>query len=451
MKILFLSRDTDALKLLAAAAKKNGLDTQVVDPGKVYIVDKDGKQGIFCGDEEITPPDFCIIRDGTVDMFVKLTLNKMFKDTIFINSYEAIEYCRHKYWTQMMLNEIGVRTPKTGFLSSADQLTGVLQNLGDKYPKIIKTVTGSHGIGVIKVDSEASLKSVVQVLLTTYEELMIQEFLEHDEDYRILTIGDKAVASMVRKVPEKDFRSNLDHQEEREKALDEHKPTAKEIELAIKVAKHLKCEVSALDYAFEDDEIIVFEVNTSPGLNGIQSVEKDVDIADTMIKHLLQLKKNPIVGNDEIRDVEADVKQPQEKTEELTVDIKIKRIGNDELFTAKIDTGAGKSWLGASNVSVNNQLVTFTIGETTYRAPLQRLANVRFAGSTHIKKDLPIVLLGVKYNDQSVDDIEFIVAERKSKYRVLLGRNALNKMNFSYEFNKELNDSSDDVIPLEQE
>lgn len=463
MKLLMLSRVTEAGKLLEEAALGNDLEVQIIDPGKIFVADgEDGCQHFYhvkSVDEtdpiEISKPDMIMFRDGTVDMFLKFAFNKTFSDIATMNCYEAIESCRHKYMTQLLLNQAGIKTPKSTLVTKVEQLDGALKFLGDKFPKIMKTVTGSKGVGVIKVDSKESLKSVLQVVLLSNDEVMIQEMLIHKEDYRILTIGEEPIAFVRREIQDGEFRSNLDHSKKaetksvsyqdtpvdklKEEQENEYKPSQKELDLSVKIAKLLKCEVSAIDYAIDGEDIIVFEVNTSPGLEGIQSVNKNIDIADLVIKHLIKLfdqrKQNQAPGET----AESPPTDVIVNNGVLTTNITIKRINDNQPFLCKIDTGAEKSWLDANDVAVNktNNTVTFTVNDTKYRINVERLATIRFAGGTHMKEDVPIILLDIVHHGKTIKDVEFIIGERKSKYQVLLGRKALEQMNLILKFDPE--------------
>lgn len=443
MKLLLISRDTDAADALVKAANDLNVETKVVDPDDLYLVDVEGAPQLFVEGQQLEIPEAVLIRDGTFNMFIKRVLDELCtsKGAKVVNSFEAIDSCRHKYLTQILLSALDVKTPQTGFISKASQLPHILEVLGDEYPKIIKTVTGSHGIGVIKVDSESSLRSVVQVLLKDYDELIIQAFLPHTEDYRILTIGGKSVAFMKRGIPDDDFRSNLEHQTDREKALDEYVPSQAERDVAEKVAKELDIAISAIDYALVDGEVVVFEVNTSPGLNGIQSITKDVDIASEMIKYVMGIEAPVTVENSDEESQEPSIHTDKDGV--LLTKIQFSRVASDVIFDAKVDTGAEKSWIDASDVEVGEDMVAFTIGEVRYKLPVLRVSTIKFAGGTLVHRDVPIVELDIKGPSGEVT-VEFIVWPRKHQYKVLLGRNALTALGMSFEFTQEQDPKEDE-------
>lgn len=433
----------DVAIALKEAGEKHGSEVVIINPNDCVIVNSDKPQVLFNG-SPLTKLDVCLVRGSESKIEFKVNLVEYIAKmgTVMINEAEAIKICNNKFDTQTRLNAIGLKTPKTVSVLKIEQLEASVKILEDKFPMIIKTVSGSHGVGVIKVDTFESLKSITQLLFAKGMDLMLQEFIDHKESGRIMTLGDKVLASVMRSIPEGDFRSNMDQGAQ----LSAYQATSEEAEVALKVAKELGCIFSAIDYIKnEDGEMVIFEANSSPGFKGIQSVNDEVDIADEVIQFAMSLinktetKPNEKSTEETEKEVETEVEVISDEEEEETEkessqsydsigveeEITIKRINNDIPFVAKIDTGADRCSLAGGDVEVDDVYVKFTLNEIRYKVPLERHVTVIAANG---KSQRPIVKFNVEFNGKTYNDIEFNIAERSHmKYQVIIGKDLLSQ------------------------
>ena len=464
----------DVAIALKEAGEKLKAEVVIIDPKECVVVNFAEPQILFEG-KPLEKLDACLIRGSENKLDFKLYLVEYLAKmgTVMVNNSQAIRLCNNKFETQTMLNGIGVKAPDTIALLKIEQLDAAVHFLKEKFPMIVKTVSGSHGVGVIKVDTYESLKSIVQLLLATDTNLMLQEFIPHKESGRIMTLGDRVIASVMRSIPDGDFRSNMDQGAE----LTKYTATPDEAEVALKVAKALGCVLCAIDYITDEDgKMVIFEANSSPGLKGIQGVNEDINIAEEIMTYVISLIGAPsgvpaATSDEEEEEVEKKKKKkdyiaipvpigaagwtkppaddkpdteedetsgddPDEEEEEeaekagsvgLTDKIVIKRIADDKEFDAKVDTGADRCSLHGENIEIGDNFVKFGVGEVRYKVPLERTVTVISANGDERRA---IAKFNVEFNGQTYDGVEFNIADRTDlKYDVIIGKNLLQLAN----------------------
>ena len=471
-------KNEDVAIALKEAGEKLGAEIVIIDLNECAVVNNAEPQVLHQG-KPLEGLDALLVRGSESKLeFRTHIVDYMTKKGVrVINKSEAIKICDNKFATQSLLNGIGVKTPKTVTVVQIEQLDAAIAYVGDKFPMIVKTVSGSHGVGVIKVESYESLKSITQYLLAEKTDLMVQEFIPHKESGRIMILGDKIVAAVMRTIPDGDFRSNMDQGAE----LKKHTASELETEVALKVAKALGCELSAIDYIMDEGgEMVIFEANSSPGLKGIQSVNEDIDIAGEIMAYIIgdeakapasdvdltktsaeaptekseeeeeeekvggyipinvpdgvEMKSGAAGDNDGDADdaptaAEAPSSQGSSEEEEeatavsLEEKIVIKRINDNKPFEGKVDTGADRCSLHGENIEVGENYVRFSIGEVRYKVPLERFVTVLAANGSEKR---PIVKFNVEFNGNTFENIEFNISDRSDmKYQVIIGKNLL--------------------------
>jgi RimK family alpha-L-glutamate ligase len=443
-------------------------ECEIVDITKTFIIEATGESKVMhmTGEAtkavELKPPFACIPRLNEHHLLYKLNvLERLCHDGAYmLNSPASMELCNDKLGSQVKLNSAGVLTPWSCVVGSPNMLDMTLKQAEEdgqlKFPMIIKTLRGTHGIGVMKVDSKSSLVSVAQAFLATSgSEVMLQEFIEHKESLRIIMIGDELLAANRRGQPkEKDeFRTNAHLGSETEK----YQPTEEELALARKIVELFGCNFCAIDYIQHDGKLLVLEVNGSPGLENIQENWKgEKNLPQEVIKGLLKLAdphgaatpiiapSEPIVANNETQpaevtaapdDIVGSQDVPHAEQEPVTVDsiansqpmgdvetISIIRLADDGL-TARVDTGAAFCSLHAESVSEDNGWVKFKRNGVTYKVPIDRHVKIR---NSHGLSRRPVVKLDIIVRGARFNQVEFTVTSRAElKYDALIGRNLL--------------------------
>ena len=198
-------------------AEKAGHEVYVLQIETAYITFENGVYKIYNKDDK---DGFEINRDTVAIVRGTVRLKKSWLDLLsrlekiglcMVNSRETVEISSDKYRTYVKLQDFGLTQPKTVLIPNAETWKESLETLDSKFPIIMKTLEGSKGVGVLFIESERQMESIVQLLFNQNEDidLLIQEYIETDGDVRVIVLGGKVIASMKRDVIEGDFRSNV--------------------------------------------------------------------------------------------------------------------------------------------------------------------------------------------------------------------------------------------------
>lgn len=286
MKIAILSRGPKlySTRRLVEAAEQRGHEVMVLDHLKCVLVIEKGLPQIFYGGKEITGIDAIIPRIGTSVTFYGAAVVRQFEQMKVFSSVEsqALVRSRDKLRSLQLLAKAGVGMPKTAFASIPKNIDNVIEQVGG-VPVVIKLLEGTQGIGVILAETKRSAKSVIESFLAVKANILVQEFIKEAEgaDIRAFVVDGKVVGAMKRQGLPGEFRSNL-HRGGNAKVLELSK---EERETAIKAAKKLGLAIAGVDMLQSSRGPLVMEVNSSPGLEGIENAT-GVDIAGKIIEYI---------------------------------------------------------------------------------------------------------------------------------------------------------------------
>jgi ribosomal protein S6--L-glutamate ligase len=199
-----------------------------------------------------------------------------------LNESVAISRSRDKLRSLQLLARRGIGLPVTLFAHSTGQAEDILQMLGGP-PVVIKLLEGTQGIGVVLGETPNATKSVIQAFGRLKANILVQEFIKEagSQDIRCLVVGDRVVASMMRLGAEGDFRSNL-HRGGRAEPI---KITPEERSTAVRAAHIMGLNVCGVDMLRSNHGPVVMEVNSSPGLEGVEKAT-GIDVAGKIIEFL---------------------------------------------------------------------------------------------------------------------------------------------------------------------
>ena len=296
MKLAILSqRETiHSTKRLKDAAIARGHEVSIIDYQKCYMNITSSNPTVHYKGEETGQFDAIIPRIGAKRTFYGAAIVRQFETmgVYSINSSLSITRSRDKLRAQQLMAMKGVDMPITGFAPSADSIKDLIELVGGT-PLIIKLLEGTQGIGVVMAETPKAAESVVQTLVGLNANIIIQEFIKESkgEDIRCIVVGDKVVASMKRQAEPGEFRANI-HRGGAAKAI---KITAEEREIAIKAAKIMGLKMAGVDMLRSNRGPLVLEVNSSPGLEGIEAATGK-DIASMIIRYI-EKKAKPIGPN----------------------------------------------------------------------------------------------------------------------------------------------------------
>lgn len=200
--------------------------------------------------------------------------------TPVVNRAKAIAAARHKFHSLRILVQHGLPVPPSLTVGSAAFLEDAVSEVGE-YPFILKPFHGTHGMGVMLLDTPTSLTSTVDALCDLHQDYVIQSFIAEagGVDIRVLVVGGEVVAAMKRSAPPGEFRANIHKGASGETITlsDEY------IRLAIEAAAALELEIGGVDLLPTNEGPVVLEVNPSPGFEELESVT-GIDIADAIIE-----------------------------------------------------------------------------------------------------------------------------------------------------------------------
>ncbi|QNJ97369.1 ATP-grasp domain-containing protein [Constantimarinum furrinae] len=271
MNIAILSRGENlySTQSLLKAGKVRNHDIEVIDPALCTLAVEDGKPTLYYCNEPLNDLHAVIPRIGASNTYFGTSLVRHFESMgVFCAvSSEAILQSRNKWTSFQILSAAQIAVPKT-VLGNALDSEAVLEMFENK-PVILKMLQGTHGHGVILAETYQSALSTIETLKSTNIRFVIQEFIAESKgaDIRVIVVDGVAVASMKRQCKIGEFRSNL-HRGGTSEVI---KLSYEEERLAIRAAKALRLGVCGVDLLQSDRGPMVLEVNSTPGLEGIET------------------------------------------------------------------------------------------------------------------------------------------------------------------------------------
>jgi ribosomal protein S6--L-glutamate ligase len=286
MKLAILSRNSKlySTQRLVAAARERGHVVRVLDPLRCYMKIAPGEFQLNYMGRKLSGLDAVIPRIGaSVTRYGTAVLRQLeLMGAYSPNSSDAILRARDKLRCHQLLAGEGIGLPTTVFGDNPDDTADLLGLLGDA-PHVIKLIEGSQGNGVVLAETLSASRSVVEAFRGLYANFLVQEFVAEARgaDLRCFVVGDRVVAAMHRQAEPGEFRSNLHRGGQASPAT----LSAAETETALRAARVMGLEVAGVDLLRSDKGPLVLEVNSSPGLEGIEGAS-GVDIAGAIIDHV---------------------------------------------------------------------------------------------------------------------------------------------------------------------
>ncbi|HWP94350.1 MAG TPA: 30S ribosomal protein S6--L-glutamate ligase [Gammaproteobacteria bacterium] len=286
MKIAILSRNPRLYSTLrlVEAARQRGHEAQVIDPLRCYMNISSDNPEIHYRGARLTGFDAVIPRIGASITFYGLAVLRQFEmlGVYALNDSLSIARARDKLRTLQLLSKKGIGLPVTGIAHSPDDTQDLLRLVGGA-PTVIKLIEGAQGMGVVLAETKKAAESVIDAFRGLRAHFLVQEFIKEAEgsDIRCFVIGGEVVASMKRLAKKGDFRSNL----HRGGTAEEIEITAEESHIAVRATKVMGLNVAGVDIMRSDRGPVVIEVNSTPGLEGIEGVTRK-DIARLIIEFI---------------------------------------------------------------------------------------------------------------------------------------------------------------------
>ena len=283
LKIAILSRNTRlySTKRLVEAGNARKHDMYVIDPLRCYMNIATANPEIHFKGSKLEGFDAIIPRIGASVTFYATAMLRQFEMTgVFtLNDSDSITRARDKLRSLQLLSREGIGMPVTGFAHSPDDTEDLMALVGDA-PVIIKLTEGSQGQGVVLAETRQAAQSVIDAFRGLDAHFLVQEFVKEARgaDIRCFVIGRKVVAAMKRQAKRGEFRANL----HRGGSAEEIRITDKERVMALRAAEIIGLNVAGVDIIRGAGGPMVLEVNSSPGLEGIEAATNK-DIAGEII------------------------------------------------------------------------------------------------------------------------------------------------------------------------
>lgn len=286
MKIAILSRGKTiySTKRLVEAAESRGHEVIVIDHTKCSLVMEKGKPQVMYGGEPLTDIDVIIPRIGASVTFYGASVIRQFQAMKVPSTLSSVSLVRSrdKLRSFQLLSKVGLAIPKSVFARHPKNkdVEDLIELVGGA-PVVLKRLEGTQGVGVVLADTVSAGKSMIEAFSGMQENIIIQEFIEEaaGADLRIFVVDGEIVGAMKRSGKPGEFRSNL----HRGGSAESVKITKKEKSLALEAARSLSLSVAGVDLIQSKRGPLIMEVNSSPGLEGIEKAT-EIDIAGKIVE-----------------------------------------------------------------------------------------------------------------------------------------------------------------------
>ena len=291
MNIVILSRNSNLYSTdrLVEEGVKRGHKVEVIDPLKCDIIIEKEKPTIYYKDRYLDYVDAIIPRIGASVTFYGCAVVRQFEmmGVFTIVTSDAIQRSRDKLRSFQRLSKAGIGMPKTVFTNYSRDVEEVIEHVGGT-PVIIKLLEGTQGLGVVLAETKNAAESVLEAFNGLQARVIVQEFIKEagGADLRALVVDGQVVGAMKRQGKDGEFRSNL----HRGGSADIIKLNHDELKLAMNASRALKLPVCGVDMLQSSRGPLLLEVNSTPGLEGIEAATGR-NIAKAIIRFIEKNKK----------------------------------------------------------------------------------------------------------------------------------------------------------------
>ncbi len=287
MKLAILSRSRScySTRRLVEAATMRGAKVRVLDTLRFAIDLEEGQPDLYYRGKQLTAYDAVLPRIGASVTYFGTAVVRQFEqmDVFSINSSAGILNSRDKLRSMQILSRHQIGIPQTTFVRDRKDILPAINRVGGA-PVIIKLLEGTQGVGVILAESEKMAEAIIETLQSTKQNVLVQRFVAESKgkDIRAFVVGDRVVAAMRRVAQGTEFRSNVHRGgiAEQVELDDTYKETA------VRAAQIMGLRVAGVDMLEGNDGPQIMEVNSSPGLEGIENATS-LDIAGAIIDYMI--------------------------------------------------------------------------------------------------------------------------------------------------------------------
>jgi ribosomal protein S6--L-glutamate ligase len=286
LRIAILSRNPQlySTRRLIEAGTALGHQVDVIDTMHCYMDITSSQSSVRYNGKPLPYYDAVIPRIGASVTFYGTSVVRQFEmmGTFSVNESVAISRSRDKLRSLQLLSRKGIGMPRTGFAHHPDKIDDLIKNVGGA-PVVIKLLEGTQGIGVVLAHTQKTAEAIIEAFMGLNADILVQEYIKEagGADVRCLVVGGKVIAAMKRQAAEGEFRSNL----HRGGSASIVKLSPAERKTAINAAKTMGLNMCGVDILRSNSGPVVIEVNSSPGLGGIETATGK-DVARMIIQFL---------------------------------------------------------------------------------------------------------------------------------------------------------------------
>jgi RimK family alpha-L-glutamate ligase len=408
--------------------KKRNIPCHIINTSEAWISKNDLEKGTLLVsniDGEDTEVEFelsktiCFVRAGVLEDETGLALLSTFESAgaFMINNRNGMLTCDNKMSAYISFERDNIPTPRTALISNEKGLIHAHEKLGGKYPVIMKTLTGTQGIGVSIVESEKSMISVAQSLWKFGAALLLQEFLKFDFDVRTLVIDGRILASTKRISAKKDFRSNR----HREATTEPYKLSDEERMVVLQAARSVGTYMVGVDHAIVNKQLYVLECNGSPGIGSEFALYNTAKREDTYIG-----KTTPENVVKELFDyIAQDIHRKHSFNREAGFQERIVIDGYGPV-RAKFDTGNGTvaSMFHVDKIDISGKTVKWEKDGKKFTSKLEGESQATRMGDIDKR---PIVFVDITFNNKFYTDVPIGLTIKDSRSTFLINRDLLTR------------------------
>ena len=295
MNIAILSHNPSlySTQKLMSTGQARGHRMRLIDHMKCYLIVEREKPRIIYLDEPLEDMEAVIPRIGASVSFFGIAMVRQFEmmKVYTVSGADGLMQARSKFQAAQILSMSGIPVPRTAFPHYTQDVRQIIAAVGGA-PVVVKVLEGTHGLGVMLAETQQMAEMMIETLYKLKAKFVVQEFIRESSgrDLRAFVIGDEVVASMTRQARTGDFRSNL--QRGGNGVATDLTPI--ERETAVRAAKSVGLSVAGVDMLMSHNGPLVLEVNSSPGLEGIEKVT-GIDVTARIFEHVERqvLLRNP--------------------------------------------------------------------------------------------------------------------------------------------------------------
>jgi len=434
-----LNADSKAVvsNMILKECKKRNIPCHIINTSEAWISKNDLEKGTLLVsniDGEDTEIEFdlsktiCFVRAGVLEDETGLALLSTFENAgaLMINTRNGMLTCDNKMSAYISFERDNIPTPRTALISNEKGLLHAHEKLGGNYPVIMKTLTGTQGIGVSVVESEKSMISVAQSLWKFGAALLLQEFLKFDFDVRTLVIDGRILASTKRISAKKDFRSNR----HREATTEPYKLSDDERTVVLQAARSVGAYMVGVDHAIVNKQLYVLECNGSPGMGSEFALyntakREDTYIGKTTTDNVLK----------ELFDyLTQDVHRKHSFTREAGFQERINIDGYGPV-RAKFDTGNGTlaSMFHVDKIDISDKTVKWEKDGKKFTSKLEGTSEATRMNNVDNR---PIVFVDITFNNKFYTDVPIGLTTKDSRSTFLVNRDLLTRFKVNVNPNK---------------